>query len=405
MTARPLSGIRVVEMSHMIMGPSCGMFLALMGADVIKVEPPGGDRTRSLTGMGGGFFPLFNRGKRSVVLDLASEAGIAVLHRLLDRADGFIENFREGALAERGLGADVLRRQHPHLIVVSHKGFLSGPYQNRTALDEVVQMMTGLAYMTGPSGRPLRVGSSVNDIMGGLFGAFGMLAALRDRERTGKAGEVRVGLFENCLLLVAQHMVQYALEGTVAPPMPERDFSWPVYDIFETVEGEQVFIGAVTGGQWEALCRLLQLEDLLDDARLRTQMDRINARDWVVPRCAESIRAFHKTDLLARLEALNIPHSPIAKPADMYRDPHVDRSGILTHSYMPDGRAFRAPGVPLEIDSASMCESADVPCIGEHTEAVLREIGCNDEQIRAALGHERQGLEGQVTDASMGRDQ
>ena len=386
MTSKPLSGIRIVEMSHMIMGPSCGMFLAFLGADVIKIEPLDGDRTRHLTGMGAGFFPLFNRGKRSVTLDLTAEAGRAAFHRLLDTADGFIENFREGALTERGLGVDALREAHPHLIIVSHKGFLSGPYQNRTAMDEVVQMMTGLAYMTGPSGRPLRVGSSVNDIMAGLFGAFGILAALRDRDRSGKGSEIRVGLFENCLLLVAQHMAQYELEGTVAPPMPERDFSWPVYDIFVTGDGCPLFVGAVTGGQWQALCKLMGLEYLLDDPRLQSQMDRINSRDWVVPLFADAIGTQSKTDLLPRLAALNIPHSPIAKPADMYSDPHVNRPGILTHSRMPDGRNFRAPGMPIEIDGASVCETADVPRLGEHTEAVLREIGCSDEQVRAAMG-------------------
>jgi len=386
MTFKPLSGIRVVEMSHMIMGPSCGMFLALMGADVIKVEPPAGDHTRKLTGMGAGFFPLFNRGKRSVVLDLATEGGRAALHRLLDTADAFVENFREGALAERGLGTDALRERHPRLIIVSHKGFLSGPYRNRTALDEVVQMMTGLAYMTGPSGRPLRVGSSVNDIMGGLFGAFGILAALGDRDRTGKGGEVRVGLFENCLLLVAQHMVQYELEGTVAPPMPERDFSWPVYDIFETADGDQVFVAAVTGGQWQALCKLMGLDALLDDPRLQSQMDRIRSRDRVVPRFADAIRTRRTADLVRDLAALNIPHSPIAKPADMYGDPHVNRPGLLTRSRMADGRAFRAPGLPIEFNGAAICETADVPRLGEHTEAVLREIGCSDGEIRAATG-------------------
>ena len=385
MTTKPLAGVRIVEMSHMIMGPSCGMFLALMGADVIKVEPPGGDRTRQLTGMGAGFFPLFNRGKRSITLDLTSEAGRAAFHRLLDTADGFIENFREGALAKRGFGAEALRKQHPRLIVVSHKGFLSGPYQNRTAMDEVVQMMTGLAYMTGPSGRPLRVGSSVNDIMSGLFGAFGLLAALRDRDRTGKGDEIRVGLFENCLLLVAQHMVQFELEGTIAPPMPERDFSWPVYDIFETAEGEQLFVGAVTTGQWQHLCKLLGLEVLLDDPRLQSQMDRINSRDWVVPRFAEAIRKRSNAELVPQMDVLNIPHAPIAKPADMYRDPHVNSPGILTHSRMPNGKTVRAPGLPIEINHASVCETADVPRLGEHTETILREIGCSDEQVRAAM--------------------
>lgn len=385
MTSKALAGIRIVEMSHMIMGPSCGMFLALMGADVIKVEPPGGDRTRQLTGMGAGFFPLFNRGKRSITLDLTSEAGRDAFHRLLDTADGFVENFREGALAERGIGMDTLRERHPRLILVSHKGFLSGPYQNRTAMDEVVQMMTGLAYMTGPSGMPLRVGSSVNDIMSGLFGAFGLLAALRDRDRTGKGDEIRVGLFENCLLLVAQHMVQFELEGTIAPPMPERDFSWPVYDIFETANGDQLFVGAVTTGQWQSLCKLLGLEDMLGDPRLQSQMNRINSRDWVVPRVAEAIRMRSGAELAAQMEALNIPHAPIAKPADMYRDPHVNQAGILTRSHMPDGRPFRAPGLPIEIDHASVCETADVPGLGEHTEAILREVGCSEELVRAAM--------------------
>jgi len=382
---KPLAGIRVVEMSHMIMGPSSGMFLALMGADVIKVEPPAGDRTRDLTGMGVGFFPVFNRGKRSVVLDLASEAGREAFHRLLATADAFVENFREGSLAERGLGVDVLRERHPHLIVVSHKGFLSGPYKNRTALDEVVQMMTGLAYMTGPSGQPLRVGSSVTDIMAGLLGAFSILAALRERDRTGKGSDVRVGLFETCLLMVAQHMVQYELEGTIAPPMPERDFSWPVYDIFETADGERLFVGAVTEGQWQSLCGLLKLDDLVLDQRLQTQMDRIKARSWTLPRFAEAIRAWCKADLLPRFEALNLPHALIARPADMYADPHVNQSGILVHSAMPDGREFRAPGLPLEIGVAGARDDADVPRIGADTESVLREIGYTDDDIRATL--------------------
>jgi len=386
MTSKPLSGIRIVEMSHMIMGPSCGMFLALMGADVVKVEPPGGDRTRQLTGMGAGFFPLFNRGKRSVTLDLTTEPGRAAFHRLLDTADGFVENFREGALAERGLGPDALREKHPRLIIVSHKGFLSGPYHGRTAMDEVVQMMTGLAYMTGPSGRPLRAGSSINDIMGGLFGAFSILAELRERDRTGQGGEVRVGLFENCLLLVAQHMVQYELEGTIAPPMPERDFSWPVYDIFGTADGEQIFVGAVTTRQWQYLCNLLGLDDLLGDPRLQSQMDRINSRDWVVPRFAEAIGKRTNAELMPKMDAMNIPHAPIARPADMYADPHVNRPGILVHSRTPDGKEFRAPGLPIEIDHAPVCETADVPQPGEHTETVLREVGCSEDQIRAAMG-------------------
>ena len=150
-TDLPLAGIRVVEMSHMVMGPSCGMILALMGADVIKVEPPKGDKTRTLGGMGVSFFPLFNRGKRSVTLDLGTDAGQDALHRLLASADVFLENFRDESLTRQGLAADQLAARHPHLITAGHKGFLSGPYAHRPALDEVVQMMGGLAYMTGPT--------------------------------------------------------------------------------------------------------------------------------------------------------------------------------------------------------------------------------------------------------------
>jgi len=264
---QPLNGIRVVEMTHMIMGPSCGMFLGLMGAEVIKVEPPAGDKTRDLTGMGSPFFPLFNRGKKSVQLDLSTEAGKAALDRLLATADVFVDNFRDVSLAKMGADPKVLREKFPNLILASHKGFLEGPYQDRTALDEVVQMMTGLAYMTGPTGRPLRFGSSAVDIFGGLFGAFSVMGAILERRETNQGRDIRIGLFENGLLLVAQHMVQFELEGTNPPPMPERDFSWPVYDIFVTADERQIFISAVTESQWATLCKYLELNDFLADDR------------------------------------------------------------------------------------------------------------------------------------------
>ncbi|HUF87856.1 MAG TPA: CoA transferase [Thermohalobaculum sp.] len=386
MTFAPLEGVRVVEMSHMIMGPSCGMFLAMLGAEVIKVEPPEGDRTRTLTGMAAGFFPLFNRGKRSVRLDLEGAPGRAALRALLARADVFVENFRDGALERRGLAPDALRAEYPRLIVASHKGFLHGPYENRTAMDEVVQMMTGLAYMTGPSGQPLRIGTSGNDIMAGLFGALGVLAALRERERTGEGAALRVGLFENCLLLVAQHMVPWELEGYEAPPMPERDFAWPVYDIFETADGRQIFVGAITAGHWASLCDLLRLERLKDDPRLTTTMDRNRAREWTIPMIRERIAEWDEAALNAALEARGIPFAPIRRPVEMYDDPHVNRPGGLVASRMGDGRAFRAPGLPLEADGAPVVGPADVPGIGDDTEAVLREAGCGEALVREVLG-------------------
>jgi crotonobetainyl-CoA:carnitine CoA-transferase CaiB-like acyl-CoA transferase len=387
---RPLAGIRVVEMSHMIMGPSCGMFLGMLGAEVIKVEPPEGDKTRNLTGMGRPFFPLFNRGKKSVQLDLKAEAGRRAFDTLLATADVFVDNFRDASLARMGADPEDLRRRYPKLILASHKGFLSGPYQDRTALDEVVQMMTGLAYMTGPTGRPLRVGSSANDIMGGLFGAFSVLAALLERKETGKGRSLRVGLFENCLLLVAQHMVQFELEGVNPPPMPERTFSWPVYDIFDTADARQMFVGAVTEGQWVTLCRLLGLDELLADPGLQARMDQIEARDRTIPVVAKAIAARESGQLARDFERLGIPYSPIAKPSDMYSDPHVMRPGGLVTSKMSDGQSFRAPALPFDVDGLMLAGNEDVPALGQHTVSVLGSLGLDAEAIGKARGPLRQ---------------
>ncbi|MAW87560.1 MAG: formyl-CoA transferase [Phyllobacteriaceae bacterium] len=387
---QPLAGIRVVEMSHMIMGPSCGMFLCFLGAEVIKVEPPEGDKTRHLSGMGRGFYPTFNRGKRSVTLDLKRKAGRDALDRLLATADVFVENFRDESLAKMGFSPDSLRHKYPSLIVASCKGFLHGPYENRTAMDEVVQMMTGMAYMTGPTGRPLRIGSSANDIMGGLFGAFAVLGALVQRNRDGEGHAIRVGLFENCLLLVAQHMVQFDIEGREAPPMPEREFSWPVYDIFETADGRQIFIGAVTEGQWAILCSILGLERLKADPRLQKRMDQIEARDWTIPIFAEAVRGRGFEDLIAAFEPAGIPFSPIHRPAEMYDDPHVNRPGGLHTSALPEGRTYRAPGFPFEVDGrAPKPFGLDIAGIGSDTGDVLASLGLDDEAIAAACGQEK----------------
>ena len=383
---QPLDGVRVVEMTHMIMGPSCGMFLALMGAEVIKVEPPAGDKTRDLTGMGSPFFPLFNRAKKSVQLDLTGEAGRTALDRLLATADVFIDNFRDASLAKMGADPKALREKFPELILASHKGFLEGPYQNRTALDEVVQMMSGLAYMTGPTGRPLRFGSSAVDIFGGLFGAFSVMGAILERQGTGKGRDIRIGLFESGLLLAAQHMVQFELEGTNPPPMPERDFSWPVYDIFTTIDDRQIFVGAVTEGQWKLLCNYLELHDLIADPRLQTRMDQINARDWTIPIVEKALAGRRYGDLIKEFEKLGIPYSPINKPADNFEDPHVLRPGGLVTSTMPDGRQFRAPALPVAVDGNMITTTGDLPSIGQYTSDILGRLGMSEAEIEAARG-------------------
>src|SRR3984957_5911650 len=374
-TGLPLAGVRVVEMTHMVMGPTCSMLLSQLGAEIIKVEPPSGDKTRSLGGMGTSFFPLFNRGKRSVVLDFAKTEDRETLHRLLASADVFLENFRDGQLEKQGLGTDELRRRHPHLIVAGHKGFLSGPYENRPALDEGVQMMSGLAAMTGTSARPQRVGSSANDIMGGMFGAIAILAALyQKRGGAADGADIRIGLFENCLFLVAQHMVEYEMTGNKPRSMPEREHAWPIYDIFETAGGERIFIGVVTEGHWQSFCQEFGMQDFLADPSLRTTTDRILARSRIIPRTAEVIKGWNVDELSAKLDGLNICFSPINRPEDLFDDPHVLRPGGLVNNINANGETFRVPALPLEWNGTNLGEGLKVSALGADTEAVRAEL-------------------------------
>ncbi|WP_394787200.1 CaiB/BaiF CoA transferase family protein, partial [Rhodoferax sp.] len=280
----PYAGIRVVEFTHMVMGPTCGMVLADLGAEVIKVEPIGhgreGDATRKLIGSGAGFFPLFNRNKKSLALDLQTPEGKEAVLKLIATADIVSENFKPGTMQKLGLDYATLKTLNPRLIYISHKGFLPGPYDHRTALDEVVQMMGGLAYMTGRPGDPLRAGSSVNDIMGGMFGAIGAMAALAQREQTGQGQEVQSALFENNVFLVAQHMMQFAVTGKAADPMPGRISAWAVYDVFTVKDGEQIFLAVVSDTQWAVFCDAFGFTDLKSDPRLASNNDRVRARDW-----------------------------------------------------------------------------------------------------------------------------
>lgn len=371
----PLEGVRVVEMTHMVMGPTCGMILAQLGAEVIKVEPPAGDKTRSLGGMGVSFFPLFNRGKRSVVLDLAKPEDRDTMHRLLASADVFLENFRDGQLDKQGLGPEELRAKYPHLIIAGHKGFLSGPYDHRPALDEVVQMMSGLAAMTGTREKPQRVGSSANDIMGGMFGVISILAALYQKRGGNRGGaDIRIGLFENCLFLVAQHMVEYEMTGRKPRSMPEREHAWPIYDIFDAAGGDRIFIGVVTEGHWQSFCREFGLTEFADDPTLRSTTDRIMARDRIIPRVAEVIKGWNVADLSARLDALNICFSPINRPEDLLQDPHVLRPGGLVNTINADGKPFRVPALPVEWNGSNIGEGLKVPVLGADTDAVRAEF-------------------------------
>src|SRR5947209_684051 len=362
----PLSGIRVVEFSHMVMGPTCGMILGDLGAEVIKVEPPGGDKTRELLGSGAGFFRMFNRNKRSVSANLDDPADRARIDGLIASADIVSENFRPGALMKHGLDYGSLKKKHKRLIYVSHKGFLPGPYEHRVALDEVVQMMAGLAYMTGPPGRPLRAGSSVNDIMGGMFGAIGALAALRERERTGKGQEIQVGLFENCVFLSAQHMLQYRLTGVASPPMPDRINAWGVFDLFDTADGEQVFLGVVTDTQWAVFGRAFDLGGLAADPRLATNTLRVQARSWMLPALRDIVKRHSAKELQEVFEREGLPYAPIVKPEELFHDPHLLASGGLAELSLDNGETTPVPLLPLLLGGRHLEPRMALPKTGQH---------------------------------------
>ncbi|HEY8368600.1 MAG TPA: CaiB/BaiF CoA-transferase family protein [Thermodesulfobacteriota bacterium] len=365
----------------MIMGPSCGLILADLGADVIKVEPPDGDNTRRLTGSGAGFFPTYNRNKRSLAVDLKHPDGIRLVRRLVDAADVVIENFRPGAMARLGLGYRELAASNPRLVYCSLKGFLAGPYEQRTALDEVVQMMGGLAYMTGPPGRPLRAGASVNDVMGGMFAAIAVLAALRERDATGRGQEVKSALFENNAFLVAQHMVQFAVTGVPAAPMPKRVSAWAVYDVFDTADGQQVFVGVVTDTQWRQFCEAFDLPDLAADPDLATNPQRVARRDRFLPRLAEVFGRLTKAELMRRCERAGLPFAPITRPEELFDDPHLNQPGGMVEVTLADGRPTRVPALPVEMDGRRFGRRLDVPRVGEHSREVAAELGYAPEEV------------------------
>jgi crotonobetainyl-CoA:carnitine CoA-transferase CaiB-like acyl-CoA transferase len=383
--ALPLTGLRVVEFTHMVMGPTCGMVLADLGAEVIKVEPIEGDRTRHLLGAGAGFFPMFNRNKKSIAIDLHQPDGAALARSLAASADVVAENFKPGTMAKYGLDYTSLSQADPRLIYVSHKGFLPGPYDHRTALDEVVQMMGGLAYMTGRPGDPLRAGSSVNDIMGGMFGAIGAMGALIQRGITGRGQEVQTALYENNVFLVGQHMLQYAITGRAAAPMPDRISAWGIYDIFTVKDGEQIFLAAVSDAQWLTFCDALGLADLRDLPHYASNNLRVQGRGTLMPVLRERLIAWRAADLAALFERVGLPFAPIRKPEELYEDEHLLATGGLADITLPDGeRAGQRVGTalfPFTMGGQRLGVRLQPPTRGQHTLELLAELGYDEAQV------------------------
>tara|TARA_R110001599_G_scaffold132983_1_gene310331 strand:+ start:49716 stop:50891 length:1176 start_codon:yes stop_codon:yes gene_type:complete len=380
----PLAGLKVVEFTHMVMGPAVGSILASLGAGVIRVEPIGGDRTRNLVGSGSGYFPMYNRHKKSICLNLKSEKGLEIARKLADGADILVENFRPGALERLGLGYDQLSETNERLIYCSEKGFLPGPYENRTALDEVAQMMGGLAYMTGPPGQPLRAGSSVIDVTGGMFGVIAILAAVEERHRTGKGQMVQSSLFETTVYLVGQHMAQMAVTGKAADPMPARISAWAIYDVFQTRD-DPIFIGVVTDALWEKFCKLFGLDDFWADESIRENNNRVAARDRIMPQIRELISGFTRDELIEKLEGTGLPFAPIARPEDMFDDPHLNSGDGLEETILTDGTKTKLPTLPIAMGGKRPSSSFTMPEAGADVQETLAALGYNKADIEELL--------------------
>jgi crotonobetainyl-CoA:carnitine CoA-transferase CaiB-like acyl-CoA transferase len=379
----PLAGIKVVEFTHMVMGPTVGHILAGLGAEVVRVEPIGGDQTRRLLGSGAGYFPMYNRGKQSICLDLKSADGLAVAKDLCAQADVLVENFRPGALDRLGLDYSSLAKSNPRLIYCSEKGFLPGPYEQRTALDEVAQMMGGLAYMTGPPGRPLRAGASVIDVTGGMFGVIGILAALEERHRTGRGQKVVASLFETTAYLVGQHMAQFAVTGKPAAPMPARVSAWAIYDVFETKD-DPVFIGVVTDALWQKFCALFGLDDLWADESIRANNQRVLARERILPRIRDLVGQMTRAEVIAKLDGTGMPFAPIGKPEELFDDPHLNAGG-MEPVMLDTGAETKLPTIPLEMDGKRPGAPSALPKPGADARAVLAGLGYPAERIATLI--------------------
>ncbi len=382
---QPLAGLRVVEFTHMVMGPAAGAILASLGAEVVRVEPIGGDRTRRLLGSGAGYFPMYNRHKASICIDLKAPEGRTIARELALGSDILIENYRPGAMERLGLGYDQLKADAPQLIYCSEKGFLPGPYEQRTALDEVAQMMGGLAYMTGPPGRPLRAGSSVIDVTGGMFGVIGILAAVEERRRTGRGGAVTAALFETTVYLVGQHMAQFAVTGTPAAPMPARVSAWAIYDVFTCKDDLPLFVGVVTDALWEKFCALFGLDELWADESLRENNQRVLARDRILPVVRDRLGQFTRDELIGILDGSGLPFAPIGKPEELFDDPHLAASGALEEVGLPDGPATRLPTIPIAFDGGRPAAPFTLPRPGAQTRAILGAQGFSDERVNALI--------------------
>ena len=383
----PLEGLRVLELGHIVAGPTASLILADLGADVVKVERlDGGDQARHMPGASAGFY-FFNRNKRSLAIDLKQPAGKKVFLKLVSSADICLDNYAPGALDRLGLGYDELSAINPALLYLAVKGFLPGPYEHRPSLDELAQMMGGLAFMTGPPGRPMRAGASIIDIGAATYGVIGILAALQQRSASGRGQKITSGLFETSVFWVGQWMARAVATGQPSRPMAEVDQSrrmgWGIFHLFPTEDTEQVFIGVTSNAHWQRFCREFELQDLLADERLDSNEKRVAAQEWMLPRLREETLRYSSSALQAKLERASVPYAPVRRPDELLEDPHLRDTEQLLPVPMQDGRVGRLPKLPFRSSDYEFSVRLPPPRLGEHTREVLAEAGIAQEEIQA----------------------
>lgn len=374
----PLSGIKVLELGHIVAGPTASLILSEFGADVIKVERPGsGDQAR-VNKANQGHFVTYNFNKRSICLDLGSDEGREALLQLVSDSDVLVDNYAPGALDRLGLDFSTLSARNPRLIHCAIKGFLPGPYGDRPLTDEPAQMMGGLAYMTGPRGQPLRAGTSVVDITGAMFAAMSVLAALRERDQTGRGRQVHIGLFESVVFLVGQHIAKATLTGEVPPPLPERgmgrDLGWGIYRIFATRDEREIFVAVLSDAHWERFCREFGLDDLWADQSLRTNTGRAEQYLRLAQVTENLTRSLGFDEAVRKLEAAKLPFAPINTPMDLPQHRQLSELNFLKEVRAPDGRVALVPDLPIAAPGWFAQERRAPPLLGEHTQAILDEL-------------------------------
>lgn len=387
----PLDGVRVLECCQVMAGPTCGMLLADLGADVVKVEKlPGGDDTRSydqpqVNGESAAFLAM-NRNKRSIALDLKRPEGQAVLKTLAGSADVLVENFRKGTMEKFGLGFEALKEVNPKLVYCAITGYgRSGPYADKGGFDLIAQGMSGLMSITGEPGQePVKCGPPVCDINGGMLGALGIVAAYVHRLRTGVGQMVDTSLLEAGVHTTFWHSAIFLATGVSPEPTGSAHVLSAPYQAFPTHDG-WITIGGANPANWERLARMMGLAELLDDPRFRTNADRMQHRAELAEIVSAQTRQRTTQDLVAALDAAGIPAGPVNRIGEMLADPHVLARNMVVETIHPVAGPTRALGVPIKLSQTPGTVRRPAPLLGQHTREVLHEAGYSNAEIDALV--------------------